>query len=407
MIYKMLNKLFILAAVVMIFHASGYSQSNGDRWSLSYNIGVTNGVAPYAPGYWSNTLGFMHTNIGGRFMFNNKFGIKADFGYDRIKNDEFGGNDQSLPFRSNYFRYSLQLTANLGRTLNFEDFTKHFGLLLHGGMGYSSNQKKGAPLFGESDGPDKDNMVNFIVGFTPQYKLSDRFTVNADIAFVHHIYQQRTWDLSTAYNDRGFDGFMANATVGVTYYFGKKTPMDWTFDPKPPSVDEVAEEVMNKLDAETLFDQLPDNDSDGIPDRLDACPATAGVIANNGCPEDDNSGSNKGNDSINTSANDSLPYKIGTDKSGLDPVEVEVELFDFHELHVVVGMFKKRQNATNYVEKLTKEGHEAEIVGISKGFSIVSVGSFDEITEARRRLMRARENIIETAWMMKKMRDYD
>ncbi|MGM0479748.1 MAG: SPOR domain-containing protein [Bacteroidota bacterium] len=403
----MLNKLIVLTAVLIVFQPSGFSQPESDRWSLSYNIGVTNGVAPYAPGYWSNTLGFMHTNIGGRFMFNNKFGIKADFGYDRIKNDEFGDNGQSLPFRSNYFRYSLQLTANLGRTLNFEDFTDHFGLLLHGGMGYSSNQKKGAPLFGESNSPDRDNMVNFIVGFTPQYKLSDRFAVNADVSFVHHIYQQRTWDLSAPYNDRGFDGFMANATVGVTYYFGKGTHMDWTFDPKPPSTDEVAEAVMNKLDAEALFDQLPDSDDDGIPDRLDACPNTAGEIAHNGCPDDNASNKNLEDDSLNTSENDSLPYEIGTDKSGLDPVEVEVELFDFHELHVVVGMFKERKNAINYVEKLKNEGHDAEIVGISKGFSIVSVGSFDEITEARRRLMRAREDIIETAWMMKKMRDYE
>lgn len=427
----------------------------------------------------------------------------ASIGFDRIKNDEFGSNGNSLYFRSYYTRFSLQAVANLARIMEFEDFLENLGLLIHGGIGFSSNRNGNAPFFGGWNGPDKDNMLNFIIGLTTQYTFDERFSLNIDLSFVNHIYQDRTWDLTESFNQRGFDGFLANASVGISYHLGQhKKHIDWKYNPKPPSMEEITRHIKNELDPEELFAQLPDRDNDGIPDKLDACPDLPGPISTNGCPDRDgdlipdhkdmcpddyglysvngcpdrdgdgipdhidrcpdipglitNYGcppsdtliTHRGDtvigfdriksyaDSIDLSAKsieyqlakeiqeflasdastdelkelkrilsegiEKREYKTSSDKKGYDPVEVEADLFDFHELHVVVGMFQVEANAINYVKSLHSQGFPAEIVGKSKGFSIVSVGSFDDINYARYMLYKARKLIIESAWIMKK-----
>lgn len=413
-----------------------------NRLSIDANIGGTNAIRPYATDYWSNSIGLFHTNLGARYMFNNSFGIKLDFGFDRLKNDEFGGNSNSLGFSSQYLRTSFQLVANLSRFMHFENFAPRFGLIIHGGAGYSTNKNSNAPLFGNWDSPDKDNMVNFIVGLTPQFKLNSKWSINADIAIVNHIYQQRTWDLTEKVNRRGFDGLMTNLTVGVSYYIGsKKEHADWTPKELGGSEDELTNQeyenrmmmvekkmrdddndgIPNTIDEEkdtpsgAVVDskgRAVDSDKDGIPNQFDKCPDSAGIISLDGCPQKWAHPIEMFMEDLDTVAEttDSTSTEVlNTDRTGDDPVPTEVEiyeLYDYQELHIVVGMFKSKLNADNYVEQLRIKGFNANIVGISKGFKVVSVGSYNEITEAREMLKRAREEIIETAWMMKRLKNY-
>lgn len=414
-------------------------EMNMNKLSIDANIGATNAITPYATDYWSNTIGLFHTNLGARYMFNNNFGIKLDVGFDRLKNDEFGDNGASLAFSSQYIRSSFQLVANLGRFMHFENFAPRFGLFLHGGAGYSTNRNSNGPLFGSWDSPDKDNMVNFIVGLTPQIKLGSKVSLNADIALVNHIYQQRTWDLTEKVNSRGFDGLMSNVTVGISYYIGKNeehadwTPRDLGSDEVPTNEsyenrlmmiekkmrDDDNDGIPNPLDLEKdtpagadvdSKGRAVDNDKDGIPNEFDKCPDSAGIISLDGCPQQWDQPIEMFMEDLDTVAetNDTTEV-LNTDRSGIDPVPTEVEiyeLYDYQELHIVVGMFKSKLNADNYVEQLRIKGFNANIVGISKGLKVVSVGSYNEITEARAMLKRAREEIIETAWMMKRLKTY-
>lgn len=413
-----MSKIILTIFCILIFHNLISQEETLNRSSIDFGVGGTNAVAPYAPNYWSNTVGLFHTYAAYRYMFNNKFGARVGVGFDRIKNDEFGDNGVSQEFRSQYFRSSLEVVLNMGRLLNFEDFAPKLSFLFHGGMGYSSNRNSDAPFFGGFDNPNKDNMVNFIIGLSPQYKINNRLSVNVDLSFVNHIYQQRTWDLTQSISSRGFDGFMANATIGASYYFGKnENHFDWKFDEKPPSKNEIIKEVYENIDAEELFNQLPDRDNDGIPDRLDGCPNESGLAMYNGCPAPQKENINDSvdhnsskTDSTNSMNEESISYdEQNNNKKGSDPVEVEAEifkLFDHQELHIVVGMFKFKRNADNYVEDLREKGYDANIVGISKGLKIVSIGSYNNITEARKKLKQAREEIIETAWMMKRLKSY-
>lgn len=409
-----------------------------NRLSIDASIGGTNAIKPYAPDYWSNSIGLFHTNLGARYMFNNSFGIKLDFGFDRLKNDEFGDNGNSLEFRSQYLRSSFQLVANLSRFMHFENFAPRFGLIIHGGVGYSTIKNEHGPLFGNWDSPDKDNMVNFIVGLTPQFKLNSKWSINADIAIVNHIYQQRTWDLTEPVNRRGFDGLMTNLTVGVSYYIGNKGEhADWTpielgsdeemtnqeYENRMMMVekkmrDDDNDGIPNTIDEEKdtpagaevdSKGRAVDSDKDGIPNKFDKCPDTPGIISLDGCPQELEPIEMFMEDLDTVAEAPDSNRVINTDRTGDDPVEIEIEiyeLYDYQELHIVVGMFKSKLNADNYVEQLRIKGYNANIVGISKGFKVVSVGSYNDITEARKKLKEAREEIIETAWMMKRLKNY-
>src|SRR5690606_8087285 len=123
----------LLAALLGFTSVNAQEGKPYNKWSLEFNGGLSKPMHQMTPGYASETFfGFVHADGGIRYMFNNKFGMKADFGYDYMKNGE-----DSDYFRTKYYRASLQGVANLGRIMNFEEWTKTFGLLAHAGAGYS------------------------------------------------------------------------------------------------------------------------------------------------------------------------------------------------------------------------------------------------------------------------------
>jgi outer membrane protein OmpA-like peptidoglycan-associated protein len=332
------RNLILLVLLVCVFNFTLKAQkSQNNRWSIDVSVGGTNAVKPYSPDYWSNTVGFLHTSAGTRFMFNSKFGVKLDLGYDRIKNDESGiffNNGNSLPFQSNYFRTSLQGVLDIGRLTSFENFTNRFSLLLHTGGGLS--------LLTSKVNPESDKMVNFMFGLTPQIKLSKRLALNFDASFIWHIYQQYTFDMYNPVYKRGFDGFVANATVGLNIYLGKqKEHSDWTYTPCFPDMSYLEQEnkkldslnknlkiniadgdgdgvvniadleketpIGDSVDCDGVSLKNKDSDKDGVSDLIDKCKDFPGDPQYEGCPKDiysiltnQNGNNSSGNDQNNT-----------------------------------------------------------------------------------------------------------
>jgi OOP family OmpA-OmpF porin len=108
-----------------------------NRWSVELNGGVNNPIRTMSPGYVTSTLNLFHADLGVRYMFDPKFGLKLDFGYDK-----FQERDDTAPFESTYLRTSLQGVINMGRALNFENWTKTLSLLVHGGLGFLNSLLK-------------------------------------------------------------------------------------------------------------------------------------------------------------------------------------------------------------------------------------------------------------------------
>lgn len=128
-------------------------------------------------------------------MMNNKFGLKLDFGLDSFKNDS-----ESFEFEGKYYRTSIQGVVNLGRVLNFEDWTNTINLQAHSGVGFS--------FMTNDNFEGNDDMTNFILGLTAQFKLSNRVALNADFSMINNVNQQYTFDgieEPVVKEDRGFN----------------------------------------------------------------------------------------------------------------------------------------------------------------------------------------------------------
>src|SRR5690554_2199544 len=168
-------------------------------------------------------------------MMNNRFRVKLGFGYNMLEN-----GDNSLPFKSDYFRASLEGVVNLTSLLGFESWTKNIGLLAHGGIEYSVLKAK------EPVDKGNDQMTHAIIGITPQIKLSNRIALTTDLSFLTHIRQHLTWDGTAGNPDLGVGGNLVNLSAGLTFYLGKHgTHADWV--PETSMSDEIMEDFEARI----------------------------------------------------------------------------------------------------------------------------------------------------------------
>ncbi|WP_339886789.1 OmpA family protein [uncultured Flavobacterium sp.] len=281
----LLLSLFVLtSAIAQEEEVNGAMQSSiYNKWSIDINGGLSRPTTPFLPGYYVEDLSFFHVDLGARYMFNPKFGMKMDFGYDSFENPK-----DVLAFKSQYYRVNLQGVLNVGRALNFEEFTQSFNIQAHGGLGYSfmtSNNFDG-----------EDNMANVLIGLTGQYKLSEKVALNADFTMINNIRQHYTFDGASGFgnlpDDRGFNGTLYNATLGLSIYLGSNDMhADWAYEMQ----DERQAEMEDRMaEIETMMN---DTDRDGVPDYLDVENNTTNGVAvdakgraidlnNNGIPDE-------------------------------------------------------------------------------------------------------------------------
>jgi len=317
-----MKKTLILFAITASL--SSFAQTEFNKWSLGLNLGVHDGQAPTIVHTKLNQ--FQHFGLNGRYMMNNRVGIQLDFGYDLF--DGVNSGTRNI----NYFRSSLQAVVNAGDLLRFSTFSKRFGLLIHGGAGISSMWLNKDYQVGTDNTLFKksDDMVNFIFGATPQLKVTERFSLNADLSFIFHHNQTYQFDMQNLSQHGAIDGYFLNASLGATFYFGKASShADWTptiYGADMTAYDKKVKELEDKLkdddkdgipnynDLETATPEgslvnskgqaVVDSDMDGIADAYDACPTEKGPFSTNGCKDTDNDGV--------ADAKDNCPDKAGS-----------------------------------------------------------------------------------------------
>lgn len=303
-----MKKTLILLAIATSI--SSFAQTEMNRWSVGMNIGIHDGQSP--TNLVTHAYQLHHFGLQGRYMFNNRVGLMMDLGYDLFDADFSGKRNV------NYFRTSFQGVVNAGDILKFNTFTKRIGLLVHAGFGLSDmwtkkefSPNQDAPFFKRSD-----EMVNFIFGATPQLKVTERFSLNADLSFIFHHAQTYKFDMLSLSNHTVFDGYFLNASLGGTFYLGKAAShADWiptiyggdmsAYEKKVKELEDKLKDDdkdgipnYNDLEATTPEGSLVnskgqavvDTDMDGIADAFDACPSEKGPFSTNGCKDSDNDG---------------------------------------------------------------------------------------------------------------------
>lgn len=87
------------------------------------------------------------------------------------------------------------------------------------------------------------------------------------------------------------------------------------------------------------------------------------------------------------------------DKNG-DEFKTGDHIESMYTYHVIVGVFKKLNNAEGMVKDLQSKGYDAKIIGQRNGLHTVSAGASNSITEIRTILEKARGEVIPSAWIL-------
>ncbi|WP_276380405.1 OmpA family protein [Flavobacterium sp. H4147] len=237
-------------------------QPEYNKWSIELNGGVNKPTRAMTTGYATESLNFFHGDLGVRYMFNPKFGVKLDVGYDQFKEKK-----NTPDFESRYVRASLQGVINVGRALNFETWTNTIGILAHGGFGVSQ-------ISTETGFGGQDYMAHGIAGITGQIKLSNRVALTGDLTGIINGRQNWNFDGMGNTTTGSFDGILLNASVGLTFYLGKhEKHADWVGE------EDRIGELEKRVDL--IETGLIDSDKDGVADLYDLEPNTiAGVAVN-------------------------------------------------------------------------------------------------------------------------------
>lgn len=236
-----------------------------DKWSVEVNAGQSKGIRPYSVGYYSsnpkqyfNFSGVNHFDLGVRYMFNTKFGIKVDGAMDKLSDESGSG---SLAFKTQQMRFGFQGVANLGRLLDFESFTKRFNLLAHAGVQVSQ--------FTVKEGVNKDiseDNGGVIVGLTPQLRLTNWLVLTGDFTAINNVRQHLAWDGNASGADNNLSGLMFNTSFGLTFYLGNhEKHADWYVKVD----DQVSNDEQARQKIAELEQKLKDTDNDGVADYLD------------------------------------------------------------------------------------------------------------------------------------------
>lgn len=233
------------------------TETDFNKWSVELAGGFNKPQRPMTAGYATTLVSPYVVDLGVRYMFNNKFGLKADLGLN-----SFTGKKESVDFDTKYYRVNLQGVANLGRIMSFETWTNRIGLLGHAGFGLGMLERK-EPSY------KKDRVGNFMAGLTGQIKLTDRIALTGDFTTILNAKQNLAFDGASSSSTRGFGGILFNGTAGITVYLGKNVKhADWVLDNE-----DRFNVIDNRLTA--IETKMLDADNDGIADYLDQEPNTA------------------------------------------------------------------------------------------------------------------------------------
>lgn len=228
------QKLFIaLTAILISFQANA---QEFDKWSLDLGGGIHQIGNTISSGYSENILGQGH--LGVRYMFNEKFGLRLDLGYN-----QFSANQFSQPFTSNFYRASLQGVVNMGNVLKFNTWTKRLNLLAHGGIGIGIVNVTDPVVSGN------EFTLPISIGLTPQFKISDRIAVFADFSSLVNFYQKVNFDGTTAANSRDTNISLFNTSIGFNISFGKYRKLaDFHYEESAPvKIDNELDQIRKRL----------------------------------------------------------------------------------------------------------------------------------------------------------------
>ena len=237
-----------------------------NRWSIEADFGQAKGSKPYTDGYYGNRpdkffggVAINHLGVGARYMFSPKFGVKANFNFDNLQEQNGSG---SLPFQMQHLQFSGEGVANLIRIFDIQKQAGRFGLLFHFGFQVS----RMSPQLGIYKDVHEWN-GGAIGGLSPQFRIIKNVSVFADFTVNSNVRQHFNWD-GQQYSDskNNLTGSLFRTSLGISVALGKgKIHGDWAII--QDKNDKRLDSLNNRIGE--IEDLMNDSDKDGVPDYLD------------------------------------------------------------------------------------------------------------------------------------------
>lgn len=291
-----MKKSLLLLSFTLLTFSLGYSQKedakdakdvgtqkNYNKWTIEFNAGQSKGTKPFQDGYYSSnpdkffgSIRFNTYNLGVRYMFSARFGLKADLSSDFFSNNK---KTNSLEFKLQQYRFGIQGVVNASRLFNIQKEMGRMSILIHAGIQIAQATPKLKPaLIDDPDNPgnlikDPTNYYNkseynggVMFGISPEFRITKKISVIGDFSTLSNFRQHYTWDGHISDQKNNLSGQMIMATLGLTYSFGKdEIHGDWAI------IDEDKLKQIEDLDKRIgdLETMMNDSDKDGVPDYLD------------------------------------------------------------------------------------------------------------------------------------------
>jgi OmpA-OmpF porin, OOP family len=254
-----MKKILVISSFV-VSTMVGAQKMNFNQASIDFGFGVNRSLSPVMSGK-AKTINIGHTELAGRYMLNNKYGVLLGFGFEK-----YSATISNVKYSTNSFIITTQGVLNFTNIIDFNQISKKIGFYGHAGPSLVLNMAKDLKV---------DKIAGFTSGVTMQYKVSPKLALKGDVSFVGYLQVNRTLD--TRYNasgglQNGFDGVSGNSTIGLNYYLGDKAEhADWT----PTNYGDAEAMAALKAKIEKAEKDMMDDDKDGVPNYLDQEPGTA------------------------------------------------------------------------------------------------------------------------------------
>lgn len=280
-----MKKSLLIFSFTIFTYASSFAQDSTvttpeipedeyNKWSIELSAGQSKGIKPYSDGYFASNadkvLGSFtvnHYNLGVRYMFSPKFGLKLDGAFDNLKNL----SDESEDFEMRQIRIGIQGVVNAARLFDIQESLGRFSMLFHGGVQVANM----APQMGINEGKNEWN-GGIMVGFTPEFRITKNLALTADFTLISNVRQHFNWDGAYSDQSNNLAGSMYTTSLGLSFSFGsEKIHGDWAvLTNKQQKEIEALEKRVGEIE-----NNMSDSDQDGVPDYLDAEPNSIAGVA--------------------------------------------------------------------------------------------------------------------------------
>lgn len=206
--------ILILAFLFLNFNATQAQRFN--NFSLELGGGVHIPFTPKDQTELSNFISFKQFQLSGRYMFNEKIGLKGQYAYF-----DFQDKDNDLN-KAKVHKVTLEAVYNLGELFNFSySLQDRFTLLLHGGAGISILLPKEGLVY--------ERIGNLQLGITPMIKITDKIAFYLDATPIMNLKQHYSYGGELLDKDyKSQSGFLLTANAGFVFYLGDyRHHADW------------------------------------------------------------------------------------------------------------------------------------------------------------------------------------